>query len=220
MTAFSLTASQARQLRGKRILGRTHPIEHGITSDSDSTKHRPNSGSGFALRRIRRSPHNPSPIRAKSSIATPKYTTASNLLHEIQCLDGALLSLAGESARGAKGAGDDFAVASRGEAGIAGSTFNRTPGTAGPRTICKSIPKTTTVHVACRVAEDRTRKSNSPAKAITPRAQERIAALDSCETRSIPIGLRQAAILAARQFFRQTFQLAFIQKLSIDHSDE
>src|SRR5580704_13879643 len=80
------------------------------------------------------------------------------------------------------------------------------------------MPASTTVHVACRAADDRTRNSNRPTKASRPRPHARIAALPSCGKRSIGILL----LLAPGQFFRQTSetpQLPIVQKLAIDHSD-
>src|SRR5260370_2733307 len=76
----------------------------------------------------------------------------------------------------------------------------------------------TTVHVACRAAEDRTRNSNKPTKAARPRPKARIAALTSCGTRSIGILVVLSAILTSGQFSREMSQLLLIQKLAIDHS--
>src|SRR5437667_11806587 len=80
------------------------------------------------------------------------------------------------------------------------------------------MPTSTTVHVACRAAEDRIRNSNKPTKVTRPKPKARIAALTSCDTRSIGILLLPSAILTSGQFFRETSQLPLIQKLAIDHS--
>jgi hypothetical protein len=105
----------------------------------------------------------------------------------------------------------------------AGRTFHWTAGATIPNGICRSMPASTTVQMACRVAEDRTRNRNKPTKAMRQRPQARIAAPASCVTSSIGILILPGAIFAPGKFFRdarETAKLAIVEKLAIDHSDD